>query len=144
MAVRIEAEEVSESLYGNDGAGNGFLLGRRFPEKYLQRFPGAPAQIGKELSVIEKISAQNLRDAEDEMPVGNLLEDIHTEPFPELHHALLMAGWAKMTALAGEGQQILMAAVMTFDTGKAVVRIAAVEIPMDHLFDIGPPETVLP
>lgn len=104
VAVRIEAEEVSESLYGNDGAGNGFLLGRRFPEKYLQRFPGAPAQIGKELSVIEKITAQDLRDAKDEMPVGNFLEDIHTEPFPELHHALLMAGWAKMAALAREGQ----------------------------------------
>jgi len=37
-----------------------------------------------------------------------------------------------------------MAAVVTFDTGKAVVRIAAVKIPMDHLLDIGPPETVLP
>jgi len=55
-----------------------------------------------------------------------------------------MSGWAKMAALAGKGRQILMAAVMTFDTCKAVVRIAAVEIPMDHLFDIGPPETVLP
>lgn len=30
------------------------------------------------------------------------------------------------------------------DTGKAVVRVAAVEIPIDHLLDIGPPETVLP
>jgi len=29
-------------------------------------------------------------------------------------------------------------------TGKTIVRIAAVEITIDHLFDIGPPESVLP
>jgi len=37
VAVRIEAEEVSECLYGDDGAGRGFLLGHPFPEKYLQK-----------------------------------------------------------------------------------------------------------
>jgi len=75
---------------------------------------------------------------------GDLLEDIRAEPFAEFHHALLMARWTKMATLAGEGQQVFVAAVNTFHTGKAVVRIAAVEIPMDYLFDIGPPETVLP
>jgi hypothetical protein len=25
------------------------------------------------------------------MPVGDLLDDIHAEPFPKFHHALLMA-----------------------------------------------------
>ena len=29
-------------------------------------------------------------------------------------------------------------------TGKAVVQIAAIEIAIDHLLDIGPPESVLP
>jgi hypothetical protein len=28
--------------------------------------------------------------------------------------------------------------------GKAVVQIAAIEIAIDHLLDIGPPETILP
>ena len=78
------------------------------------------------------------------MPMGNLLEDIHADPFSELHHALLMAGWAKMTALAGKCQQIFVTAVFAFDASKAVVRIAAIEITIDHLLDIGPPETVLP
>jgi len=32
-----------------------------------------------------------------------------------------MAGGAEVAALAGEGQQILMAAVFAFDAGKAVV-----------------------
>jgi len=37
-----------------------------------------------------------------------------------------------------------MAAILAFDAGEAVVRIAAVEITIDHLLDIGPPEAVLP
>lgn len=37
-----------------------------------------------------------------------------------------------------------MAAVFAFDTGKAVAQIAAIQITIDHLFDIGPPEAVLP
>jgi len=78
------------------------------------------------------------------MPMGDLLEDIHAEPFPELHHALLMAGWAEVAALAGEGQKIFMAAILAFHTGKAVVRITAIEITIDHLLDIWPPESVLP
>jgi hypothetical protein len=49
-----------------------------------------------------------------------------------------------MTALAGECQQIFMAAVFAFHTGKPVVQITAIEITMNHLFDIRPPETILP
>jgi hypothetical protein len=44
----------------------------------------------------EKIPAQDLRGAEDEMPVGNLLEHLGTEPFPEFHHPLLMTGSAEI------------------------------------------------
>jgi len=54
VTVRIEAQEIAEGLDGDDSAGNGFLLGHRFPEKYLQRFPGATAQIGKKLPIIEE------------------------------------------------------------------------------------------
>jgi len=111
VAVRIEAEEVTESLDCIDGAGDGIGFGNHILDKYLQGFPSASAQIGQQLSVIEKVSAQDLRDAKDKMPMGDLLEDIHAEPFAEFHHALLMAGWAEMAALAGEGQKIFMAAV---------------------------------
>jgi hypothetical protein len=55
-----------------------------------------------------------------------------------------MAGWAKMATLAGKSQQIFVTAVITFDTGKAIVRIATVEIAIDHLLNIWPPESVLP
>ena len=77
------------------------------------------------------------------MPVRYLLEDIHAEPLPEFHHVLLMTRRTEMTALAGECQEIFMAAIFAFHAGKAVVQITAVEITIDHLLDIGPPEVVL-
>jgi len=43
----------------------------------------------------EEVSAQDLRDAQDKMSMGHLFENIHAQPFPEFHHALLMAGWTK-------------------------------------------------
>ena len=77
-------------------------------------------------------------------PEAHNLGDNHAEPFPEFRHALLMAGWAEMTALAGECQEVFMAAIFTFHAGKAVVRVAAIKIAVNHLLDIGPPKSVLP
>ncbi len=43
----------------------------------------------EKLSIIKEVSAQDLRDAEDEMPVGDFLEYVHAEPRSEFHHPLL-------------------------------------------------------
>jgi hypothetical protein len=40
--------------------------------------------------------------------------------------------------------KIFMAAILAFHTGKAVVQIAAIQIPVNNLLQIGPPESVLP
>jgi hypothetical protein len=53
--------------------GQKVVLMDRFPEKNLQGIPGVTAEIGKEYPVVKEISAQDLRDAEDEMPMGNFL-----------------------------------------------------------------------
>jgi len=78
------------------------------------------------------------------MPVGNLFEDIHAEPFTKLHDALLMAGWAEMPSFTRECQQVFVAAVFAFHAGKAMAQIAAIQITINHLFDIRPPEAVIP
>ena len=49
----------------------------------------------------------------------------------------------KVVTFAGEGEKILMAAVFTFDAGKAVVQVAAIDIMANHLLYIGPPEAIL-
>ena len=144
VAMGIEAEKVTEGLDGDDGAGHGIPLPHRLPKKELQGFPGAAVQIGKKIPVIEKITPQDLREAEDEMPVGNLFEHLGTEPFAEFHHPLLMAGGAEMTALAGEGQEILLVAIPALHPGKAVVQVATFQVAVNDLLKVGPPEPVGP
>jgi len=136
VAVGIESKEIAKSLDGNCGAGDGIILWDGRLEEDFQRFPGASAQLGEKLPVVKEITAQDLRDAEDKMPVGNLFEDIRAEPLPEFHHAFLVAGGTEVPALAGKSQPIFMAAVLAFDLGKAVMRVAAVEIPVNDLLQI--------
>ena len=49
-----------------------------------------------------------------------------------------------MPPFAGKCQEIFMAAILTFHTGKAFVQIAAIKIPIDHLLGIRSPEIILP
>jgi hypothetical protein len=49
----------------------------------------------------------------------------------------------KVVTFAGEGEKIHMAAVFTFDAGKAVVQVAAIDIMANHLLYIEPPEAIL-
>jgi hypothetical protein len=42
----------------------------------------------------------------------------------------------KTATLAGEGQEVFVAAIFTLHAGKAVVQIAAIEIPVNDLLKI--------
>ncbi len=77
VGVGIESEEIAEGLDSDDGAGDGIVFMNRILEKNLQGFPGATAQIGKKLPVVQKVTAEDFRDAEYEMPVRDLFENIH-------------------------------------------------------------------
>jgi hypothetical protein len=61
MAVRVESQEIPEGLDGDDGAWECILLRDNSLEKHFQRLPCTSAEIGEQLSVIEKISAKGLR-----------------------------------------------------------------------------------
>lgn len=78
------------------------------------------------------------------MPVWYLLENVQAEPLPKFHHALLVTGRTEMTAFAGKCQQVFVATVFAFHTGKAMTKVAAIPVTVDHLFDIRPPEAVIP
>jgi hypothetical protein len=75
--------------------------------------------------------------AEDEMPVGDLLKNVGTEPFSEFHHPLLMAGGTEMTGLAGEGQNIFMAAIPALHQGKALVQVSAFQAAVNDFLNVG-------
>jgi hypothetical protein len=143
VAVRIESEEVAKGLHSNDRAGEGFLFRHGLLHENFQRLPSAAAEGGNKFSVVKKISAKNLRNAENEMAVGYLFEGIHAEPFPEFHNPFLVTRRAEMSSFTRKRQQVFMAAVFAFHAGKAMVQIAAVEITVNHLLKIRTPESVL-
>jgi len=90
VAVRIESKEITKRLHSDDCAGDGIIFRNRILEKNLQGFPGAAAEIGKKLPIVEKRTAEDFRYAEYEMPVRNLLEDVHAEPLPKDERGLIL------------------------------------------------------
>ncbi len=108
--------------------------------RFVEKWEGKNGR--KRGPVIEKIPPQDLRDAEDDMAVGNLLEHMGAEPFPEFHHPLLMTGGTEMTALTGEGQKIFMVAIPALHPGKAVVQVATFQVAGNDLLEVGSPEPV--
>jgi hypothetical protein len=92
---------------------------------------------------MEEISAEDLGYAEDEMAVRDCLDHFLAEPFSEFHDPLLVARWAEVPALARKCQKILMAAVSTFHTSKAIVQDTAIKIAINHLSHIRPEKAIL-
>jgi hypothetical protein len=72
MAVGIEAEKIAEGLNGDDGSRDRILFLYDLLQENLQGFPGVAAQIMEQTTIIEKVAAQDLRNAKDKMTVGNL------------------------------------------------------------------------
>ncbi len=81
MAVRVESKEIPKSLDGNDGAGDRIFFWYNSLEKHFQRIPCTSTQFGKESSIIEEVSPEDLGYAKNEMTVRYGLEDFFTEPF---------------------------------------------------------------
>jgi hypothetical protein len=77
-------------MRGNSTPYNAFGFSLRTGFAIGQALSSARMKIGKKRPIVEKVTTTDLRDAAaNKMPVQNLLEDIHTQPLPEFHHALL-------------------------------------------------------
>jgi hypothetical protein len=48
-----------------------------------------------------------------------------------------VTGGAKVATFARKGQKVFMATIFALHTGKAVVQIAAIQIPINHLLNAG-------
>lgn len=117
-----------------------------------------PEVIGAALAVLKALECKWTIKASvraQDMAVGIKAEKIakdlngddetrHRILFPELHHPLLVAGEAKMPALAGESQKVLIAAIFAFHTGKAVVQISTVQVLIHDIPEIRTEESVGP
>jgi hypothetical protein len=98
-------------------------LWNRLLEKHPQGLPSTTTQIGEQRTVVEEIASKDLGDTEDKVAMGDLFQNLSAHPFAKLNHSLLVAGRAEVSAFAGEGQKIFMAALSTSYPGKAVRRM---------------------
>ena len=101
-----------------------------------------PSEFCQQLSVMEEEAAQDLRNTQYEVPVGDGLEHVRAKPLPEFHDTFLMAGWAEISSLAGEGQQPFCSAPIAANPGEAVVQVTTLQVPDDYLPEIRSPEAI--
>ena len=66
----VESEEVAAGLDGDESAGDGILIRHSLPRKRF-RYSRRIDSDRKEFPAIEEVPAQDLRDAQDDMPVEN-------------------------------------------------------------------------
>jgi len=143
VAMGVVLEQSPEGLHCDDSPGLEICTRQGLLKVLLEGLGGAPAEIAKELSVIEKRPAEYLGDAEDPVAVWYGFNDLLEKPLPEFDHTLLVAGGTEMPTLAREGQEVLVAAGITADPGESVVEDAAVEKPRDDVSYIRAEESVL-
>ncbi len=91
---------------------------------------------------MEEEAAQDLRNTQYEVPVGDGLEHVRAKPLPEFHDTFLMAGWPEISSLAGEGQQPFCSAPIAANPGEAVVQVTTLQVPDDYLPEIRSPEAI--
>jgi hypothetical protein len=68
-------------------------------------------EVGEEVAALAKNAAQDAGDGEDELAVRDFVADGGGDPVADGADAALVAGRAEVAALAGEGEESLVAAI---------------------------------
>ena len=62
------------------------------------------------------------------------------QPFTIFHYPFLMTKWAKLPALTGKRQKILMTAFFAAHPGKSHMEVTAIQVSINHSHDVCPSE----
>ena len=81
----------------------------------------------EEVTAFAEDAAQHFRDGEDELAVGDGVADGLGDPCAGLEGAALMAGGAEVAGFAGEGEEVLVAAVRAEESRETGGKVAAAE-----------------
>ena len=122
VQVGVEVQILAEGVNGHDDAGDAFGQAQARAQKLDQALVGDAAEVFEQIAVVAEVRAEHLGDAEHEMPVRHRIEDALGQQRPEELDLLLVAGRAEPAALAGEGQQAVLLAVIAPDAGEAAGR----------------------
>jgi len=142
--VRVPIGQVARGLdHGNHPRPYVFVADRR-AHQLEDGLPGRPCELAEELPVVQEVRTQHLRDDEDPLRVGHLLEHVLHQQRRRRHRTLGRARRTQLAGLARERQQVLLSAVGAPDAGEAVLEEVAVELAQHLLVDEAAPETVPP
>lgn len=120
MDVRVEGDQVTEGLHVEDEAGPA-LRGHGL-EALAEQSRDDLAEPGEQLPPLPEIWPHQFRQGEHVLAVGDGGEHVFLDPFAVGQHALLVAARTEVAGLAGEDQEIIMAAAVAVDPGETLMQ----------------------
>ena len=124
VEVWVEDEGVAESVHGG---GSGEATVREIEEGtkgVAQAAGGGVEEVSEQVAALAEDRAEDFGDGEDELTVGNGQADVAGDPAGGLEGPALVAGGAEVAGLAGEGEQVLVAAAGADEAGEAGGEVA--------------------
>ena len=88
---------------------------------------GEGAEALEEVAVALEIGAEHFWDGQDVVAVGHGRQDLVEDEAAGGLDVFLVAGGTEPAAFAGEGEQVLVRAVVAANAGKAALEVAALE-----------------
>ena len=143
MDVWMPVQKLVVRLNRCDHAGHHILESEQPPGFRLEARPGTGRKFTQQLAIEARMHSQTLGDGQDDLPMRDGRADFLGDVQRCQQRPLLVAGGTSAALLAGEGDEHLVLAVGTTNSGEAFLQIAALEKSSHRLFDDGPPETIL-
>jgi hypothetical protein len=125
VEVWVEDEVVAERV---DGGGGGEATVREIEDgakSVAQAGGGGVEEVSEQVAALAEDSAEDFGNGEDELAVGDGQAHMVCDPTGGLEGPALVAGGTEVAGLAGEGEQVLVAAAGADESGEACGEVAA-------------------
>lgn len=145
MDVGIGLQVLATRFDGLNRGRHGVFDAEGFAHEGGQALPCQAGEVVEGLAVPEKWFAQQFRNGEDDVAVGNFLQQVIDDPELGFQHRLLHTRGADTVPFAGKRQDIGLAArrVWALDSGKAIPGDATAAVFLDGVFNFRPEGAVL-
>jgi hypothetical protein len=125
MEMGMEVQVVAKSLHGGDGGELSIRQVKADAHPVAQALDADTEEMVEELAPLAEDAAQGPGHGEDELAVRHLEADLVRNPVSQGADAALVAAGAEMPSLAGEGEELFVAAVRALETGETGGEVAA-------------------
>lgn len=142
VEVRMEIEVIAKGLDGGDGGEPALGVVEPGAHPIAQGLQADAEEVVEEPAPLAEDAAEGLGHREDELTVRNVEAQVAGDPVAEGSDAALMTTWAEMPGLAGEGEELFVAAVGALEPGEAGGEIAAAVELADDFDSVWPQGTV--